>query len=70
MSVTKESFRDWKANPVTKAVFAELNHRAQSAREDLGNTAGVEPLNDRFKSGYVQACQDIVVIDFDEVTDD
>lgn len=69
MSVTKDSFRDWKANPVTKAVFQEINKRIHDIQEDLGHTAGQEPLNDRFKSGAVAAYTDILSTDFEEVKD-
>jgi hypothetical protein len=68
MSVTKDSFRDWKANPVTKAVFDEIRDRIQAIQEDLGTTAGQEPLNDRYKSGAVGAYNDLLRIDFDEVS--
>jgi hypothetical protein len=67
MSVTKDSFRDWKANPVTKAVFVELSERIQNIRADLGNTAGLDPIGDRYRAGAIQAYMDILNIDFDEV---
>lgn len=67
MSITKDSFRDWKANPVTKAVFAELNTRIREVQHLLGNTAGLEPLNDRYNVGAIQAYNDILLIDFEEV---
>jgi hypothetical protein len=69
MSVTKDSFRDWKANPVTKAVMTEIARRIQAVQEDLGVTAGQEPLNDRFKSGAVGAYTDLLNIEFTEVND-
>lgn len=69
MSVTKDSFRDWKANPVTKVVFDELNNRIRATQMELGNTAGIDPLSDRFKVGAIQAYQDLLFITFDEVKD-
>lgn len=65
--VTKDSFRDWKANPVTKAVMNELYNRILLVREDLGNTAGIEPLEDRRKTGAIAAYGDMINIEFDEV---
>lgn len=70
MSVTKDSFRDWKANPVTKAVMVEIKSRIQTIQEDLGISAGQDPLNDRFKVGAVGAYNDLLNIAFDEVSDD
>ena len=67
MSVTKDSFRDWKANPVTKAVMTEIANRIRAIEEDLGATAGVDSNNDRFKSGAVCAYADLLKIDFEEV---
>lgn len=65
--VTKDSFRDWKANPVTKAVMTELFDRILAVREDLGNTAGIDPLDDRRKAGAIAAYSDMINIEFDEV---
>lgn len=69
MSVTKDSFRDWKANPVTKAVFNELHVRIQGIKDELSCTAGMDARGDGFKVGAVQALTDILNIDFEEVKD-
>lgn len=66
--VTKDSFRDWKANPVTKAVMNDLFERIQRIREDLGNTAGIDPIEDRRKAGAIAAYSDIINIEVEEVT--
>lgn len=68
MSVTKDSFRDWISNPVTKAVFATLADKIGEAKEHLGNTAGVDPSHDRFMVGIIQAYMTVLGIDFDEVS--
>lgn len=68
--VTKDSFRDWKANPVTKAVFNEIESRVIEACEALGDTAGLDPLQDRFKVGMIQALYGILRIDVSEVKED
>lgn len=68
MSITKDSFRDWKSNPVTKAVFNEIAQRVFAERERLGNTAGNDPLNDRYVVGAIAAYTDLLNIDFGEVT--
>lgn len=69
MSVTKDSFRDWKSNPVTKAVFAEIHNMIHESQERLGNSAGLDPLNDRYISGAIAAYRDLLNIDFSEVRD-
>lgn len=69
MSVTKDSFRDWKSNPVTKAVFVELVNRIQGIQNDLGSVAGLDPIGDRYRAGAIQAYRDILSIEFDEVKD-
>lgn len=68
MSVTKESFRDWKSNPVTKAVLNEICRRIFDAREHLGANAGIDPLLDRYQVGAIAAYGDLLNIEFDEVT--
>jgi hypothetical protein len=55
---------------VTKVFFVELERRAQSLRVVLGNNAGIDATNDRFQSGYIQACQDIVNIDIEDIDND
>lgn len=65
--VTKDSFRDWKANPVTKAVFNEIQTRVIQECESLGDTAGIDPLNDRFKVGMIQALYGILRMDVSDV---
>jgi hypothetical protein len=69
MSVTKDSFRDWKANPVTKAVFNALLDKVGESKDRLGNTAGLDPLQDRYISGAIAAYMDLLKIDFEEVSD-
>lgn len=69
MSVTKDSFRDWKANPVTKAVLNELAARIRRTQEELGVTAGKDALFDQFRVGAIAAYNDLLHIEFDEVKD-
>lgn len=69
MSVTKDSFRDWKINPVTKAVFTELQIRIQGIKDELSVSAGQDARNDGVRVGAIQALTDILNISFDEVND-
>lgn len=68
--VTKESFRDWKSNPVTKAVMSTIEDRIRNIEVELGMSAGQEPLSDRFKSGAICGYRDLVNITFEETQDD
>jgi hypothetical protein len=69
MSVTKDSFRDWKANPVTKTVIDEFKKRIYAVQVDLGNTAGLDAISDRYKAGAIAAYSDILNIEFEDVAD-
>lgn len=65
--VTKESFQDWKANPVTKAVFNLLKDQIKGLQEELGNHAGIDSGLDRYKVGYIKACIDMLEVNCSEV---
>lgn len=65
--VTKDSFRDWKANPVTKAVMTDIYNRILRTQEQLGATAGLDSVNDRYLAGAIAAYNDLLNIEFDEV---
>ncbi len=67
MVITKNDFIDWKSNPVTKAVMNELDARIQAVAGTLADSAGLDPLNDRFRVGYIQAYRDTIAITIDDV---
>lgn len=67
--ITKDSFRDWKASPVTKTVFNDLRERIFRIQEELGQVAGKDPMHDQFRVGAIAAYNDLLNIDFDEVKD-
>jgi hypothetical protein len=54
---------------VTKAVLNEMHRRIQGLQEQLGTSAGIDPLNDRFLVGAIGAYRDVTNVEFDEVTD-
>lgn len=60
---------DWKAHPVTKAVFAQLHERIFDLHQQLGDQAGLDPVSDRHKAGYIAALKDIVNTDMDTIGD-
>jgi len=47
-----------------------FRERIEALKEQLAQSAGVDPLSDRFKSGAIQAYNDILNVDVEEVTDE
>lgn len=66
--VTKDSFRDWKANPVTKAVMDGFRDQILRLQDRLGNTAGENALQDRYTAGVIAGYKDLILVEFDEVS--
>lgn len=46
----------------------ELTNRVRELQDELGNSAGVDPLFDRFKVGAINAYKDVLNISIEEVT--
>ena len=69
MDVTVEDFVMWKAHPVTRLVFQQLNERRESIKEYLVATAGDDPKHDAVQRGYAQAIQDLLTIEFGDTQD-
>lgn len=65
----KSEFLDWKQHPITKRVFAGLLEQEQSITEQLITSAGVDPAEDRFKSGYIAALRDVYLIRLEDEED-
>jgi hypothetical protein len=63
--VNKSDFIDWKRHPVTQVVFSQLNQRIEDLRGMLGDSAGVNPVQDSQFVGAIQAYKDIVNIDYE-----
>lgn len=61
MSLTSE-FSDWKNHPITKRVFQELKETERRIAEQLTVEAGIDPLENRFKAGYIAALRDFYLI--------
>jgi len=60
--MTKEDFYDWKASPVTQAVFASLREIEETIKETLATSAGVNPEQDREHVGYIKALRDFYLM--------
>lgn len=59
----KESFVLWKRDPITKAMFESMDQRLDLLKEELAVSAGIDPLQDRYRAGYIQAIRDFSDID-------
>jgi hypothetical protein len=64
--ITKSDFVDWKASPVTRAVFADLQDKIAVLQEYLGENAGRDTRQDAEFCGAIKAYKDILNIDFSE----
>lgn len=51
---------DWKQLDVTQEVYKHLRFRVEALKEELANSAGVDPLSDRYRAGYIRACLDFL----------
>jgi len=63
--LNKQDFIDWKRHPVTQVIFSQLSERVRLLQESLGDTAGENPLSDRFSVGAIQAYKDMLLMDFE-----
>jgi len=63
--VNKADFIDWKRHPVTQVVFSQLNQRINDLRAMLGDSAGVNPVQDSNFVGAIQAYKDILNIEYE-----
>lgn len=68
--MTKTDFIDWKANPVTKTVFAEIEKLVQEGSETLSSSAGIDPLQDRAIVGKINGLRSLLEISFADIGGD
>lgn len=60
-------FKDWKKQEVTKGIYQALQFRKQTLLEELETEAGKDPLSDRYRAGYIAACNDILNATVEEI---
>ena len=65
--LTRSEFMDWKHSPVTKAIYEDLNIRILALQAELGQIAGIDPLQDRFVVGMIRAYKNVFDVEFEEV---
>lgn len=57
--LSRSDFLDWKSNKVTEAFFEAAQFRIAEAKEILANSAGSDPLNDRYLVGLIAAYSEL-----------
>jgi|TARA_R110000868_G_scaffold388157_1_gene656954 hypothetical protein len=63
--VNKADFVDWKRHPVTQVIFSQLNQRINDLQAMLGDSAGVNPVQDSQFVGAIKAYKDMVNIEYE-----
>lgn len=57
---------DWKNLAITQVIMAEFRQRQRQLKEELAQSAGINPLDDRFKVGVIAAYEDVLNIELDD----
>lgn len=70
MTITKQDFIDWKASPVTKAVFAEIADMIEVGKEELSHLAGENAVSDRERVGKLNGLRTLLGITFYDLEDE
>jgi hypothetical protein len=70
VTVIKADFIDWLQQPVTKAVFKTLHERIRDREFELGQSAGLDPLHDRYVTGGIAAMKSFVLVDWEDIEGD
>ena len=61
---TKQTFSDWKRQPVTIEVFNGIVSRIEDLKDELSYTAGADPTQDNLKRGAIQALRDVLNMEY------
>lgn len=64
--MTKDDFVHWKNSAVTQEIFNTIYRNIESLKHELAESAGIDPLKDRFTSGAIGAYNDLLLIDFED----
>lgn len=67
--MNRSDFIDWKASPITKALFTALDKNIQGLQVELGYSAGENPRQDAIRVGAIQAFRDVMDTDWFEETE-
>ena len=67
--MTRADFIDWKLYPITKTFFIAISNRIEGLKEELAQSAGIDPVADARRSGAIVALRDILDTDWFEETE-
>lgn len=70
MEITKDDFVNWQYNIVTQAVFSVIREQIQQTKDMLAVRAGSDPLFDKTMVGLIQGYNNILEIQYDEISSD
>jgi len=65
--VSLSDWKDWQANPVTKAFYQAAIERIEDAKEVLSTQAGLELSEDNFLRGFIRAYREMFDFRIDDL---
>lgn len=68
--MTSQDFVDWKRHPISQAFFISITNLIQEGKDELGGTAGADPIADARKSGKIIALTDVLNTEFGEIVNE
>lgn len=63
---TKSEFLEWKDHIVTREVMRGFHERIKQLEYELGQAAGLNSLDDRYKAGAIAAYSDILNVEHED----
>ncbi len=65
--VSRSDFESWKADPVTKAFLFATKERIEDAKDVLSVQAGLNPEQDNYLRGLIQAYREMQEFRIDDI---
>lgn len=69
-NITKEDFKDWKLNDVTRAFFQACNQRIEDCKDILAQSAGFDSTTDSFYRGFIAAYNEMQGFRVEDIDDE
>lgn len=63
-----DEFTSWKGHPTTKAVFDAIRELIYEGQVELGMTAGIDAVADRYKVGKINGLETILYLTLDDIS--
>ena len=67
MELTQEDFAGWKNDPVTRLFFQAMRNRIYELQVKLGDSAGLDPANDRAVVGMIRAYTELFGFEIEDL---